>query len=426
MTFSLPVNELSRLEALYTYNILDTDSEDSFDAITKIASTICDTPISAISFIDKDRQWFKSIEGYKLKENARNIAFCSHTILHDDILIINNALENEYFADNFFVLKGPNIRFYAGVPLKTHDGHNIGTLCVFDFIPRQISQKQIDLLKALSTQVIALLELKRGLSKLQDKQANLNVLLENTDTSIWSIDRNYIITSFNSVFKNIFESSFGFSPKIGEIINQYSFFDNSQDIESWNYLYDRALQGEKFTIDSELKIKGELVYLEISFTPIISNGEVIGVTVFSKNITERKLKDLQLIESENKFKAAFDLSPIWMALIMPDNKLLKVNKALCKIFDYTEEELLAKSLKELSHPDDLNNNIKLHKQLLNNEINSYEIQKRCYHKSGRIICLLLNISSVYNENNKLSYLIVQAQDISERKEWEELLLFKSN
>lgn len=156
----LPSNEAERLAELRKYNILDTEPEAAFSGMTQLAAYICQTPFAAISLVDEHRQWFKAIVGADVSETPRDIAFCAHTILTPDPMVIPNVLEDDRFFDNPVVAGLLNLRFYAGVPLVTPAGFRLGTLCVFDQQPRQLTQQQIDAIKTLANSVMAHLDLR--------------------------------------------------------------------------------------------------------------------------------------------------------------------------------------------------------------------------------------------------------------------------
>jgi GAF domain-containing protein len=157
----LPTDEEKRLEKLRQYQILDTAAEQVFDDITRLASDVCKTPISLLTFIDQNRQWFKSNVGLPISETSRDIAFCSHAILQPDIFIVPDTLADERFAHNPLVTHDPNIRFYAGMPLITKEGYALGTLCVIDRVPRELTPDQINKIRTLAQGVIMLLEMRQ-------------------------------------------------------------------------------------------------------------------------------------------------------------------------------------------------------------------------------------------------------------------------
>ena len=159
--YPIPEDEEQRLRALERYGVLGTHGDEHFDRLVQLASLILETPIAAISLVADDRQWFLSGKGLPVSQTPRNVAFCAHTIAADEVMVVPDALEDERFMANPLVLEEPGVRFYAGAPLRTSTGHNIGTICAIDRKPRQPSQDQITQLKLLADLVMRELELRR-------------------------------------------------------------------------------------------------------------------------------------------------------------------------------------------------------------------------------------------------------------------------
>jgi len=168
-----PVNESLRLEALKEYDILDSLSEKDYEDITLLAATICKTPFSLITFIDKDRQWFKSHYGVSISETKREYSFCAHALTSpEEALIVEDARKDKRFADNPMVTGDPYVIFYTGMPLVNPDGYAFGTLCVLDHQPRKLTGEQLTALQTLSNQVVTLLEMRKSnitLKKIKDE-----------------------------------------------------------------------------------------------------------------------------------------------------------------------------------------------------------------------------------------------------------------
>lgn len=167
----LPPDEAARLAALTEHDLLDTLPEQDFDDLTELASRLCDTPIALVSLVDRNRQWFKSRVGLEAPETPRDVAYCSHTILGDELLVVPDAFQDERFHDNPLAVGEPHVRFYAGTPLRSERGHKLGTLCVIDHVPRELTQAQRDSLRRLGRQVEAQLRLRLRMRELERREA---------------------------------------------------------------------------------------------------------------------------------------------------------------------------------------------------------------------------------------------------------------
>jgi signal transduction histidine kinase len=181
MKAPLPDNEIERLAALYSLDILDSPPEKDFDDIVALAAGVCEAPMSAVSLVDADRQWAKAQTGVEVAETSRDVSFCAHAILGRDLMLIPDAREDERFADNPIVTAEGGIRFYAGAPLLTTDGFALGTLCVMDTEPRRLDVEQQQALRALARQVTAQLELRRYAFALANTTARLQELERRKD-----------------------------------------------------------------------------------------------------------------------------------------------------------------------------------------------------------------------------------------------------
>jgi signal transduction histidine kinase len=180
-TVGMSQEEARRLRVLEDYKILDTQDESDFDEITKLASEICNTPISLISFIDSNRQWFKSTYGISIKETPRNVSFCAHAIKGDSLFVVENATEDDRFKNFSLVTGDPNIVFYAGIPLTDKDGYSMGALCVIDNKSKKLTEFQRNALETLGRQVVRLLELRKLNHQLQLRNKILDTNYKNLE-----------------------------------------------------------------------------------------------------------------------------------------------------------------------------------------------------------------------------------------------------
>ncbi len=210
-----PSNEDARIKALQHYRVLDTAPEQSYDAITALASFICECPIALVSLVDSERQWFKSKVGIEANETSRDHSFCAHVVFQSSLMVVEDALADKRFSDNPLVTGSPNIRFYAGAPLIAPDGNALGSLCVIDRTPHSLSPEKASALKHLASLVVTQLELRRVSQELAAAAENLKTLngllpiccfckSVRNDGDYWQSVENYITAHSDVIFSHGF------------------------------------------------------------------------------------------------------------------------------------------------------------------------------------------------------------------------------
>lgn len=300
-TYPIPPNENERLNVLHALNLLDTPPEEVFDRITRLVARVLDVPIALVSLVDTDRQWFKSRVGLDAIETPRELAFCAHAIVQTSPMIVPDATLDERFADNALVTSNPNIRFYAGVPLRSVSGLSIGTLCAIDSKPRKLNADEI------------------------------------------------------------------------------------------NILIDLAA-----VISKEVQMREAMI--------------------LSQATSELAKKAVETIEA--RFRTVFERAGVGIALVAPDGGWLRVNDALCQIVGYSQDELVKLTFQDITHPDDLDSDLYLLRQLIDDEIDRYQLEKRYITKSGNTIWIQLIVTKQMSPQGELEYLVSIIKDIQERKEAE--------
>ncbi len=292
MNTPIPDNEPERLAELYRHEILDTLPEGVWDDLTLLATHICDTPIAAISFVDYNRQWFKSIQGLDTRQTERNVAFCSHTILKDAPLIVEDALGDERFVDNALVTGEPHIRFYAGAPIVSERGHALGSFCVIDQKPRQLSEAQLSALQALARQVSELLRLKTQHKALTSSRQEA-LKLASIRKEILSNTSHEIRTPLNAVL--------GYTQLLGR---------TSLDDQQQEYLQ-RLSRSSRHMLEV---VNGILDLSKIEAGELLLEQKLFPL----ENILE-KLRDILALSAEQKgLELLFDISPTVPAVLWGD------------------------------------------------------------------------------------------------------------
>ncbi|SFB82582.1 PAS domain S-box protein [Massilia yuzhufengensis] len=294
----LPPDELARLSVLDDLHLLDTPSEPVFDRVTRLACRLLDVPMALFSLVDADRQWFKSRVGLDAEETPREYAFCAHAIGMSTPLVVNDALLDARFSDNPLVNGPPNIRFYAGVPIRTSAGLAIGTLCALDTRPRVLTE-------------------------------------------------------------------------------------------------------------DEAQVLGDLAAI---LTKEVHYRERIGV---ARDHLQRSTEVLGA--SEARFRTIFEIASIGIALVAPDGGWISVNKALCDIVGYTEDELWGRTFQQITHPDDVGADVGLLQSMGRGEIDEYQLEKRYIRKDGAAVWINLNVSPKRDAAGAVEYYVTVVKDIDAQK-----------
>jgi PAS domain S-box-containing protein len=300
-------DEPLRLHAVKRFKDLDNDIVDDLNDIVGLAAQICGTPVAMVTLLDADIQWFKATTGTNITCTPREVSFCNHTITQSQVLIVPNLLNDERFNTNPLVTDDPHVKFYAGAPLITNDGHALGSLCVIDFKPHELNQQQAKSLKTLAKQVVNLLELNYSLRSLEqqnqqsqsqkayisDSEMKLKAIFDSSKDTHILVDRNFGVMAFNKSAAVFIKTVYNKKLANGDHILAYTEPGLSNTFAKY---FAVALTGRSIKREWELLIgTPNACWKETSFIPVKNNnGEVIGVAINSTDITTRKRHEEQI------------------------------------------------------------------------------------------------------------------------------------
>ena len=285
MQAPLTKNEAARIAALRKYAILDTPDEPAFDRITRLAARLLGTPITTLTLVDEDRQWFKSAYGLKRRENPRELSFCAHTILSDEVMVVPDAMADPRFATNALVTGEPRIRSYAGAPLRTPDGLNLGTLCAIDTVPRQFSTDERRVLSDLAALAMDELQLRLALREKGQHLAAIDHLRAGVLVTDPSMPDNPII------FCNPgFSRMTGYAPE--EVLGRNCRFLQGPETDPAVVAQIREAIEDRRLFEGVIKNRrknGEVFWNDLLITPVFdADGELINFVGLQRDITEIK------------------------------------------------------------------------------------------------------------------------------------------
>ncbi|WP_051666411.1 ATP-binding protein [Pedobacter sp. R20-19] len=317
----LPANEIERLNALQSYNILDTLSEREFDDLTELSSIICNTPIALVSLVDQHRQWFKSRKGLDVAETHRDHSFCSHAIQNPyELMEIEDAKQDERFMHNPLVTGQPYITFYAGVPLINEEGFPIGSLCVIDSVTRKLTDAQRSALKIMAKQVMDKMELRRKMSLLEKSEKLNTALLER---SVLGEMRSHMLIQQAPIAMVLFKGNdfhveainppmLDFLGQNADILHQpiLSVIPEFNKQEAYPLLLKVYKTGETIYVNEQLvkttgKNADNISYYNFTFCPLIENEIITGVINMAVDVTEQVMARKRVEEVSNDLHASY-------------------------------------------------------------------------------------------------------------------------
>ncbi len=409
--------EDKRLNALGTYHILDTLPEKEFDAITRLASYICKTPIALVSFIDAERQWIKSSVGTDAREMPRADAFCYHAILDDKILEISDVLEDDAFRQNPFIINDPQIRFYAGVPLIDPSGYRLGALCVMDMVPRKLADEQLTALHTLADQVMTHLILRKQkeiiLESLVNEKEYFNLFSSSSEIHCM-MDKEFRIEMINNPVNAIL----GYSPKeaTGHII--WDFFSEGVRVSSTQKLKNNLdKKPGPFAIETPvLTHLGDIKW--ISWTFLFKDNKWYAS---GRDVTHHKKAETDL----DILSFAARKSPSGIVIRDNEGQIVWFNEALEKLLGYSLEEVKGQTVGTVLIGDETDKEVFNAIATAFKENKSYEVELKVYKKDGTPIWVAISNSPLFNESGTVESHISMMVDISERKKAEDQLTLLS-
>ena len=377
MKAALPSNEAQRLEALYRLQILDSLQEPAFEALSKLACLICNTPTSALSLIDIDRQWFKASMNIDVPQTPRAEALCAHAILQpDQITYIPDTLADPRFADNPLVLRENGIRFYAGAPLRINSDIALGTLCVMDSVPRELSPEQLEALRLLSAQAVTLLQNRLIAIHSMDQQQTLATIIEHVPVLLGQVDRQFRYVFCNQKYADWFgiDIDHAIGRSVADVFGQEAFLELEPHFQ-------KVLQGEEIEFVAQPR-NGRV--FNINFVPQQSvDGSFDHIVIVATDITDNHQQQQKTQHERDRLDAIIQGTNLgtWEWNILTGRTYFNP-RWLSMLGLPPEKHSTVETWEKLLHPDDYAHATLLLQQHFKGELPFYDVKFRMKHSSG--------------------------------------------
>ncbi len=417
----------ARLRSLAETALLDSQPERAFDRLTELASQLLNTPVSLVSLVTADRQFFKSSKGlaepwHSARETALSHSFCQHVVNNDAPLCINDSTIEPLVAENKAIVD-LNVMAYLGVPIHAPDRETLGALCVIDDKPRKWSDRDIAVLSEVAAIVedeialrVHLQQRIRAERELQQSEEQLRQVIDNLFSFVGLLSPEGILLQANQTALK----SANLQPEdvVGKPFWETYWWSYSPAVQAeMKADIERAAQGERLRHDVLVRVAaGEYIDIDFTLAPIFDgNGTITHLVPSGLDITQRKTTEAALRTSEASFRSTFENAAVGIAHIGLDGLWLRVNQRLSTIVGYSAEELLQLTFQELTHPEDLANDLQGLQSLIDRTTDRYQAEKRYIHKDGSIIWIHLTATLQYDAEDQPQYFISVIEDICARK-----------
>ncbi|MEP6622781.1 MAG: PAS domain S-box protein, partial [bacterium] len=401
-----PSRESQRLAALREYDVLDTIPEQALDDLAALAAQICGAPIALVSLVDEGRQWFKARVGFEPPETTRDVSFCGHAILGTGVFIVPDATVDDRFADNPLVVGDPKVRFYAGAPLVTNDGHSIGALCVMDHVARDLTAAQGEALQMLSRQVVGQLELRRQARDLAESEARLHAVFANCPVAMTihrMSDRTFV--TVNSAFTQLL----GWEERevVGRTSDEVHFVspDVAQQIRA--RLDAGGLRGDE--VWQAWTKNGDKRHVLISSTVVDITRGPHAITTFV-DVSRRSESEL----AANRLAAIVASSEDAIVGKALDGTVTSWNPGAERLFGLSAAEMVGNAIRRVIPADRQGEEDEIIARIASGEVIPHFETERLT-RDGRVICVSVAASPIRDEHGTVCGGSTVTRDITERK-----------
>lgn len=440
-----PTDEPERLAALCRLHLLDTPPDERFDRITRTAQRMFGVPIATVTLVDSERQWFKSSVGLDVAETARDVSFCGHAILQEDPFVVADAARDARFADNPLVTGAPHIRFYAGIPLHEARGWRVGTLCLIDRVPRELSEPDIAALRDLALWAeteLNLYTLQQATAITREKEAHLQAIIEHAGDAIVTIDDHGLVETFNPAAQRIFgyRADEIVGRPIIKLVARHYRANVAQDVEAMvrdglagggpinRQVFAERRSGARFP--ANLVVSEMRVGARRAFT-----GLVRDISERRRSADEARRLNRQLAETLSLQKAILDSTDYAIMSVNAAGQVTMFNDGAQRMLGYSADEMRTQQqLAALHDPAELSARAAALSQELGRAVKvgpelfiararegkRDESEWTYIRKDGTRLPVMLSISAVWDEDHQLSGFVGVAHDLSENKKIEQL------